>query len=180
MKDFNKYLGVVSTFLFITIASVVYGFLIQINPIPPFNIIIWGAFCFLIHKVFLVNFTTKKPYKKILIYFTITVCIYLIYVVKSVYFVALFNQIYLTGSTKIIPIEFEESLLRTLIKPSVFIQKLEFFLSWDSLSISFGENYTLSFGNLVTNIFRILEILGIIFSQLVCRSLFKKIAFFSK
>jgi len=174
MKDFNKCLGVVSTFLFITLASAAYGFLIQINPIPPLNIIIWAAFCYLIFKTYLHHFENKTPIRKIFISLGITFCIYLIYAVKSAYFVSYFNGIYLTGSNDLIPLEFEESLFRTLISPSVFIQKLEFFLSWDSLSISFGGNNAIAFGNVLTNTFRIIEILGIFFSPFIFRSLSKK------
>ena len=174
MKNFNKHLGVVSTFLFIAIVSAAYGFLIQINPILPLNIIIWAAFCYLIFKTYLHHFENKTPIRKIFISLGITFCIYLIYAVKSAYFVSYFNGIYLTGSNDLIPLEFEESLFRTLISPSVFIQKLEFFLSWDSLSISFGGNNAIAFGNVLTNTFRIIEILGIFFSPFIFRSLSKK------
>ena len=180
MKNYIKYTVIVSTFLFISIASVVYGFLIQINPILPFNIIIWAAFCYLMYRMFLHHFENKTPIRKILISLGIAVFIYLIYVVKAVYFVSYFNQVYLTGSTKIVPLEFEESLFRTLISPSVFIQKLEFFLSWDSLSISFGGNNTMSFGSVLTNTFRIIEILGIFFSPFIFKSLSKKGLYKSK
>ena len=174
MKKFNKYIGVVSTFLFIAIVSAAYGFLIQINPILPLNIIIWAAFCFLIFRTYLHHFDNKTPIRKIFISLGIAVCIYLIFAVKAAYFVSYFNQMYLIGSTKIVPLEFEESLLRTLISPSVFIQKLEFFLSWDSLSISFGGNNAFDFGSVLTNTFRIIEILGIFFSPFIFRSLSKK------
>ena len=180
MTHLNAYLGKIAWFLFIILVSIVYGFLIQINPIPPLNILLWGSFCYLIYTVFLVNFTNEKRSRKIFIYIAMTVCIYLIYVVKSVYFVSYFNGIYLTGSNDLIPLEFEESLFRTLISPSVFIQKLEFFLSWDSLSISFGGNNTIAFGSVLTNIFRIIEILGILCSPLIYRLLSKKGLFKSK
>ena len=180
MTHLNAYLGKIAWFLFIILVSIVYGFLIQINPIPPLNILLWGSFCYLIYTVFLVNFTNEKRSRKIFIYIAMTVCIYLIYVVKSVYFVSYFNGIYLTGSNDLIPLEFEESLFRTLISPSVFIQKLEFFLSWDSLSISFGGNNAIAFGSVLTNIFRIIEILGILCSPLIYRLLSKKGLFKSK
>ena len=180
MNNFNKYLGVASTFLFITIASAVYGFLIQINPILPLNIIIWAGFCYLIYTVFLVNFTNEKRSRKIFIYIAMTVCIYLIYVVKSVYFVSYFNGIYLTGSNDLIPLEFEESIFRTIVNPSIFLQKLEFLLAWDTLSISFGGNNTIAFGSVLTNIFRMIEILGILFSPFIYRYLSKKGVFKSK
>ena len=180
IKDLFKYLGAVSTFLFITIASFVYGFLIQINPILPLNIIIWAAFCYLLFKTYMHHFENKTPVRKTFIYFHIAVCIYLIYAVKSAYFVSYFNGIYLTGSNDLIPLEFEESLFRTLISPSVFIQKLEFFLSWDSLSISFGGNNTIAFGSVLTNIFRMIEILGILCSPFIYRFLSKKGLFKSK
>ena len=180
MNNFNKYLGVASTFLFITIASAVYGFLIQINPILPLNIIIWAGFCYLIFRMYLHHFENETPIRKILISLGIAVCIYLIYAVKSAYFVSYFNQMYLIGSTKIFPLEYEESLFRTLISPSIFIQKLEFLLSWDSLSISFGGNNTIAFGSVLTNTFRIIEILGILFSPFIYRYLSKKDVFKSK
>jgi len=110
MTHLNAYLGKIAWFLFIILVSIVYGFLIQINPIPPLNILLWGSFCYLIYTVFLVNFTNEKRSRKIFIYIAMTVCIYLIYVVKSVYFVSYFNGIYLTGSNDLIPLEFEESI----------------------------------------------------------------------
>lgn len=180
MKEFNKYLGVVSTFLFIAIVSAAYGFLIQINPILPLNIIIWAAFCFLIFRTYLHHFDNKTPIRKIFISLGIAVCIYLIYAVKAAYFVSYYNQMYLIGSTKIVPLEFEESLLRTLISPSVFSQKIEFFLSWDSLSISFGGNNAIAFGSVLTNTLRIIEILGILCSPFIYRFLPKKDLFKSK
>ena len=114
MTHLNAYLGKIAWFLFIILVSIVYGFLIQINPIPPLNILLWGSFCYLIYTVFLVNFTNEKRSRKIFIYIAMTVCIYLIYVVKSVYFVSYFNGIYLTGSNDLIPLEFEESIFRTI------------------------------------------------------------------
>jgi len=180
MTNLNTYLGKAAWFLFIILVSIVYGFLIQINPIPPLNIIIWAAFCYLIFKTYLHHFENKTPIRKIFISLGITFCIYLIYAVKSAYFVSYFNGIYLTGSNDLIPLEFEESLFRTLISPSVFIQKLEFFLSWDSLSISFGGNNAIAFGSVLTNTFRIIEILGILCSPLIYRLLSRKGLFTSK
>ena len=180
MTHLNAYLGKIAWFLFIILVSIVYGFLIQINPIPPLNILLWGSFCYLIYTVFLVNFTNEKRSRKIFIYIAMTVCIYLIYVVKSVYFVSYFNGIYLTGSNDLIPLEFEESIFRTIVNPSIFLQKLEFLLAWDTLSISFGGNNTIAFGSVLTNTFRIIEILGILCSPLIYRLLSKKGLFKSK
>ncbi len=180
MTHLNAYLGKIAWFLFIILVSIVYGFLIQINPIPPLNILLWGSFCYLIYTVFLVNFTNEKRSRKIFIYIAMTVCIYLIYVVKSVYFVSYFNGIYLTGSNDLIPLEFEESIFRTIVNPSIFLQKLEFLLAWDTQSISFGGNNTIAFGNVLTNTFRIIEILGILCSPLIYRLLSKKGLFTSK
>jgi len=172
MTHLNAYLGKIAWFLFIILVSIVYGFLIQINPIPPLNILLWGSFCYLIYTVFLVNFTNEKRSRKIFNYIAITVCIYLIYIVKSVYFVSYFNGIYLTGSNDLIPLEFEESIFRTIVNPSIFLQKLEFLLAWDTLSISFGGNNTIAFGSVLTNIFRMIEILGILFTSLIFNGLF--------
>jgi len=53
-------------------------------------------------------------------------------------------------------------------------------LAWDTLSISFGGNNTIAFGSVLTNIFRMIEILGILFSPFIYRYLSKKGVFKSK
>ena len=71
---------------------------------------------------------------------------------------------------------FENDLARTIINPEIFIQKLDFYLSWDQISISFGGKSTVNFGTFWTNIFRVFEVLGILISPLI----FQKLAFLKK
>ena len=74
---------------------------------------------------------------------------------------------YLSGGTSLVPKNFENDLARTIIKPEIFIQKLDFYLSWDQISISFGENSSVNFGKIWSNFFRIIEVGGIFFSTLI-------------
>ncbi|MDA8910767.1 hypothetical protein N9I21_03150, partial [Crocinitomicaceae bacterium] len=75
MTNLNTYLGKAAWFLFIILVSIVYGFLIQINPIPPLNVIIWAAFCYLIFRTYLRNFENKTSIRKIFICLGIAICI---------------------------------------------------------------------------------------------------------
>ena len=78
---------------------------------------------------------------------------------------------YLSGGTSLVPKNFENDLARTIINPEIFIQKLDFYLSWDQISISFGGKSTVNFGTFWTNIFRVFEVVGILISPLIFQKL---------
>ena len=164
MRYLNQSIKGLTFFLFIVLASLVYGFCIQFNPIPPVNILIWIAFALLIHKTLGTTLNSRHIIEKTIGYMAIFVSIYFSYLVKSTYYVAYFNDIYLLGSVSLIPEGFWDGLLVSMLNPFVFIEKLTFFLSWDNLSVSFSNNMGFSFGNALTNTIRFIEVLGILFS----------------
>ena len=167
----NNYLAQIAIFIFVLLTSLFYGFVVQINPIPPFNILIWAGFCFVIFKIYNSNDGPFDGLGKTMNFITLAIGIYMIYLVRSVHFVAYFNQIHLTGSTSLIPQGFQEAMLTALFNPGAFFQKLLFLLSWDSLSITLGGNTSLSFGIVITNIFRTIEIIGIFSASLIFNKL---------
>ena len=147
--------------------SLVYGFCIQFNPIPPANILIWISFAWLIHKTLGTSLSSKNSLYKLTAYFGVLISIYFVFIAKSAYYVAYFNNIYLMETVSFIPEGFWDGLLLSILNPSVFIEKLTFLLSWDNLSLSFTDNKVLSFGNTLSNIIRFIEVLGILFSTLI-------------
>ncbi len=172
MQKINRHLTELAIFIFFILISTLYAFILQWNPFPPSNIILWATYCYIIFRL---RKHIKRPSKFSeisIVYFYLLVGIYIIYLIKSTYYVAYFNEFYFSGTTSIVPFGFERDLSRSLIYPDVFLQKLQFFLSWDQLSISFGENNTLSFGGIWSNAFRIIEILGILFASLIFNRLF--------
>ena len=171
MKNINSFIGHLAAFTFIVLSSFIYGYLSQINPIPPLNVLIWLIYCYLIYKTYGEKKNSKHYGLQVIRVLSLIAAIYLIYLSKSVYYVAYFNEMYLSGTTSIIPMGFEEGFVNALFDPGVYMQKLLFLLSWDSLSITLGGNTSLSFGIVITNIFRTIEIIGILSSPL----LFKKL-----
>ena len=167
MKNVNRYFTEFSVFVFYLIITFLYAFVVQFNPILPINIAIWTLYCFIIFQW---SKRIKRPSiwnERAIIYLYLLFGIYLIYLVKSTYYVAYFNEMYLSGETSLVPKNFENDLARTIINPEIFIQKLDFYLSWDQICISFVENSSVNFGKIWTNLFRIIEIIGILFSTLI-------------
>ena len=167
MKNINRYFAEFSFFIFYLIITFLYAFVVQFNPILPINIAIWALYCFIIFQL---SKKIKRPSilnERAIIYLYLLLGIYLIYLVKSTYYVAYFNEMYLSGGTSLVPKNFENDLARTIINPEIFIQKLEFFLSWDQISISFDGKSSVNFGTFWTNIFRAFEVLGILISPLI-------------
>ena len=176
MKNVNRYFTEFSVFVFFLIITFLYAFVVQCNPILPVNILIWALYCFIIFQL---SKQIKRPSiwnERAIIYLYLLFGIYLIYLVKSTYYVAYFNQMFLSGGTSLVPNNFENDLARTIVNPKIFIQKLEFFLSWDQISLSFGGKSTVNFGTFWTNIFRVFEVLGILISPLM----FSKLTFLIK
>ena len=163
----NQFIKGLSFFVFIVLISLVYGFCIQLNPIPPINILIWIAFAWLIHKTLETSISSKNSLHKLTAYFGVLISIYFVFIAKSAYYVAYFNNIYLMESVSFIPEGFWDGLLLSILNPSIFIEKLTFLLSWDNLSLSFGNRQALLFGNTISNIIRFIEVLGIFFSTLI-------------
>ena len=167
MKNINRHFTEFSFFIFYSIITFFYAFVVQFNPILPINIAIWALYCFIIFQL---SKQIKRPSilnERAIIYLYLLLGIYLIYLVKSTYYVAYFNEMYLSGGTSLVPKNFENDLARTIINPEIFIQKLDFYLSWDQISISFGENSSVKFGKIWSNLFRIIEVGGILFSTLI-------------
>lgn len=167
MKKINRYFTEFAVFVFYLVITFLYAFIVQWNPILPVNIAIWALYCF-------ITFQLSKQIKRssiwkerTLIYLYLIFGIYSIYLVKSTYYVAYFNEMYLSGTTSLVPNNFENDLARTIINPEIFIQKLDFYLLWDQISFSFGKEYTINFGTFWTNIFRVLEVAGILISPLL-------------
>lgn len=176
MKNINKYFTEFAVFVFYLIITFLYAIIVQWNPILPLNIAIWALYCFITFQLSKQIKRSSNWNERALIYLYLLFGIYLIYLVKSTYFVAYFNELYLSGNTSLIPTSFENDLARTIINPEIFIEKLDFYLLWDQISFSFGKENTINFGAFWTNFFRVIEVLGILISPLI----FKKIAFRKK
>ena len=176
MKKINRYFTEFAVFVFYLVITFLYAFVVQWNPILPVNIVIWALYCFITFQLSKQIQRSSIWNERALIYLYLIFGIYSIYLVKSTYYVAYFNEMYLSGTTSLVPSNFENDLARTIVNPKIFIQKLEFFLSWDQISLSFGAKSTVNFGTFWTNIFRVFEVLGILISPLI----FSKLAFLRK
>ena len=166
MKNVNRYFAEFSFFIFYLIITFFYAFLVQFNPILPINIAIWALYCF----IFQLSKQIKRPSiwnERAIIYLYLVLAFTLSTFVKSIYYVAYFNEMYLLGETSLVPKNFENDLARTIINPEIFVSKIRFYLSWDQISISFGENSSVKFGKIWYNLFRIIEVGGILFSTLI-------------
>jgi hypothetical protein len=167
MKNINRYFTEFSFFIFYLIITFLYAFIVQFNPILPINIAIWALYCFIIFQLSKQIKRSSIWNERAIIYLYLLFGIYSVYLVKSTYYVAYLNEIYLSGGTSLVPKNFENDLARTIINPEIFIQKLEFFLSWDNISFSLGRESTFNFGIFWSNIFRAFEVLGILISPLI-------------
>ena len=176
MKKINRYFTEFAVFVFYLVITFLYAFVVQWNPILPVNIAIWALYCFITFQLSKQIQRSSIWNERALIYLYLIFGIYSIYLVKSTYYVAYFNEMYLSGTTSLVPSNFENDLARTIVNPKIFIQKLEFFLSWDQISLSFGGKSTVNFGTFWTNIFRVFEVLGILISPLI----FSKLTFLIK
>ena len=176
MKNVNRYFTEFSVFVFYLIITFLYAFVVQFNPILPINIAIWTLYCFIIFQW---SKRIKRPSiwnERAIIYLYLVFGIFLIYLVKSTYFVAYFNELYLSGYTSFIQNNLENDLARTIINPKIFIQKLDFYLIWDQISLSFGGERTFNFGTFWSNIFRVMEVIGILISPII----FQRVALSNK
>ena len=176
MKKINRYFTEFAVFIFYLIITFLYAFIIQWDPILPLNIAIWVLYCFI---TFQLSKQINRPSiwnERAIIYLYLVFGIFLIYLVKSTYFVAYFNELYLSGYTRLIPTSFENDLARTIINPKIFIQKLDFYLIWDQISLSFGGERTFNFGTFWSNIFRVMEVIGILISPII----FQRVALSNK
>ena len=164
MRYLNQSIKGLTFFLFIVLISLIYGVCIQLNPIPPLNLLIWISFTFMMYKILGSSVNSKTTIKKITGYSGLLICIYFIYVGKAAYYVSYFNNIYLMESISMIPEGFQEGLVFSLLNPSIFIEKLNFLLSWDDLSLSLNGDSSFSFGTGFTNTIRLIEVMGILLS----------------
>ena len=162
MHYLNQFIKGLTFFLFIVLISLLYGFCIQINPIPPVNILIWIAFTFLMHKTLGTAINSKNNLHKLTGYLGVLISLYFISMVKAAYYVAYFNNIYLMESVSLIPEGFWDGLIISILNPSVFIEKFTFLLYWDNLSLSLSNDTIFSFGNGLTNTIRVIEMMGIL------------------
>jgi len=176
MKKINRYFTEFAVFVFYLVITFLYAFIVQWNPILPVNIAIWALYCFITFQLSKQIQRSSIWKERALIYLYLIFGIYSIYLVKSTYYVAYFNELYLSGGKSLVPNNFENDLARTVVNPEIFIQKLDFYLLWDQISFSFSKENTINFGAFWTNIFRVFEVLGILISPLI----FKKIAFRKK
>ena len=165
MHYLNQSIKGLSFFLFIVFMSILYGFCIQCNPILPINLFIWVGFILLLDKALGSTIRLKNGLNKVIGFLGILISIYFIFIAKSAYYIAYFNNIYLMESVSFIPEGFWDGLLLSILNPSVFIEKLTFLLSWDNLSLSFSDDKVLSFGHTVSNSIRFVEVLGILLSS---------------
>ena len=167
MKNINRHFTEFAVFVFYLIITFLYAFIVQWNPILPVNIAIWAFYCFIIFQLSKQIKRSSIWNERAIIYLYLLFGIYSVYLVKSTYYVAYLNEIYLSGGTSLVPKNFENDLARTIINPEIFIEKLEFFLSCDQISISFDGKSSVNFGTFWTNIFRVFEVLGILISPLI-------------
>ena len=161
MKQITSIIHTVSILLFSIILSFLYAVLLDINPVLPLNIIIWIGFCFLLYK----TIYTQKWKAKSLRYVSLTLhallITYIIYGLKSCYFVSYYNELYLTGQVGVFPSGYTDAVIPTLLDPSIYLEKLDFMLGWNEISISFGSDWIVHFGSYLSNVIRAIEILGI-------------------
>ena len=176
MKNINRYFTEFSFFIFYLIITFLYAFVVQFNPILPINIAIWALYCFIIFQLSKQIKRSSIWNERGIIYLYLLFGIYSVYLLKSTYYVAYFNELYLSGVKSLVPNNFENDLARTVVNPEIFIQKLDFYLLWDQISFSFGKENTINFGEFWTNVFRVFEVLGILISPLI----FSKLIFLMK
>lgn len=162
MKQINSILLLISTLLFFSLLGSGYALLSDINPILPLNILLWIALCFLIYKAFSTLKWGNTSFKFMSLILNTLLITYIIYGVKSCYFVTYYNEMNLSGQASIFPSEYIDAIIPTLLDPSIYIEKLDFMLGWSDISISFGFNLVIHLGNVVSNTIRVVEIIGFI------------------
>jgi len=164
MKKINSFIHTISILLFCIILSFLYAVLIDINPVLPLNIILWGTFCYIIYRAVYTQKWNNAYLKHVSLLLHALLITYIIYGVKSCYFVSYYNEMYLSGMADIFPIGYTDSILPTLLDPSIYLEKLDFMLGWNEISISFGSDRIVHFGSFLSNAIRLFEILGFFLS----------------
>jgi hypothetical protein len=148
-------------FIFI---SLIYASLSAANPAPIFNILLWLAIAYLIAKS-LREIKSKKDQ----LAFSILIILLFSYItlgIKSTFFIAHFNEMYLGEASSLFPNNWMINSSKALIFPTIWFEKVMFAFSYEVQTFKIGS-VEMSLGLLGTKILKISELMVLCFISVI-------------
>ncbi len=146
--------------LFLILISILYALGSKINPIPCTNIIFWSTLLYFFISSAKEFDADPKTQRFFILGIAITLC-YVIASIKNAYYIASYNEYYLSGMHSIFPDTWFKDSVTSILKPSIWYQKLKFTVGFEHLIINFGHKFKFDFGVLGTNLIRSAEYVGL-------------------
>ena len=155
----NQFIAFSLKILFFVLIGTVYSVLTSINPFPIVNILLWMIILWLFKSTIK---DVKKHKKRIGLIFFLTLLLgYLILGVKSAFFIAEFNQVYLSAEELgSFPNNWSTDTVNALLSYSAWFNKVSFAFNQESFYYSFG-NTSMSLGIPLTKTLKCIEIFGL-------------------
>ncbi|MEJ6685976.1 MAG: hypothetical protein QNK70_01700 [Crocinitomicaceae bacterium] len=142
---------------FFIVLGIAYAILSAINPAPILNILMWLGLAFLIWH----SAKEIKTQKQQMAFVTITTIIlsYITLGIKSAFYIADFNEVYLGGNSGLLPTDWIPITTKSLISPSVWLEKVAFAFAFEMYSLKIGL-FVLNFGLFGTKAMKIIELIS--------------------
>ena len=149
---------------FFIVIGILYALLASINPAPVFNILLLLGLAALI---WLSAKEIKMKKQQFVFVCVISIVIsYIILGIKSTFFIAHFNEMYLGEASSLFPNNWTINSSKTLIFPSIWFEKVMFAFSYEVQTFKIGS-VEISLGLLGTKILKISELMVLCFISFI-------------
>ena len=149
---------------FFIVIGILYALLASINPAPVFNILLLLGLAALI---WLSAKEIKMKKQQFVFVCVISIVIsYIILGIKSTFFIAYFNEMYLGEASDLFPNNWTINLYKALIFPSIWFEKVMFAFSYEVQTFKIGS-VEINLGLLGTKILKISELMVLCFISFI-------------
>ena len=149
---------------FFIVIGILYALLASINPAPVFNIFL------LLGLAALIWLSAKeinlKPQQFVFVFIISVILSYIILGIKSTFFIAHFNQMYLGEASSLFPNNWMINSSKALIFPSIWFEKVMFAFSYEVQTFKIGS-VEMSLGLFGTKILKISELMLLCFISFI-------------
>ena len=159
MENISKSFLILFSLLILGVLSLIYSYLMALNPIVFLNVVIWYFFS----SILIIPFSFSSINKRIKFIISLLIScsvVYIVYGIKSSIFFVTYKSAIMDGGSMWFPKINLEDLFSTLISFSEYKLKLAFLTEHDTLNISFKGRNANDTGLGFTNFIRIIECLG--------------------